>query len=201
MAKSAEERIIEEVSSMSDEELDREWRAVGGAPAALRWVKVLGMQYHRIIQHKRSNGVLSGDRVLRRYKLAILGNADGLRRESDFLTPKYEERAQKGDTMKKTKKDAKEARTTVSSILIKMLGAASVKSDETIIKDVKDQTGSTKFDSKQLAWYKWKYRQGKLKGMDGKAHVIEQGNPKKEPRKLKKKVLIKDRRKEKALEL
>ena len=83
----------------------------------------------------------------------------------------------------------KEARVTASSVLIRLLGAAHVKGDEDLIEEVKGETGSGKFDKSQLAWYKWKYRQGALKGMDGKPHDISKGEAKKE-----KKVVIKDRR-------
>ena len=139
--------------------------------------------------------------MIRRYQMAKVLDAAGLKKDSDFLTPMYDMNEKENTMAKKTEgKEKKEARVTASSILIKMLGMAKVQDDESIIKQVKSETGSSLFDAKQLAWYKWKYRQGKFKGMDGKQHVINQGSPKKEVKpvkKAKKKIIIKDHRADK----
>lgn len=72
-------------------------------------------------------------------------------------------------------KEQKERRTSAADVLVDQFALKMVKDDETLIKLVKEATGSKKFDEKQLAWYKSQYRGGKLKGMNGKAgHLIEQ---------------------------
>lgn len=201
----SEERIMQEAKRMSDEELYREWAAASGKkrdPGKPRWVYVLGLQYHRMILDRRARGLANSDKMLKRYRLAMLLNTKALRQESDFLGPAYDERniESKGEDMKKGRK-AREKKITASSVLIELLGAGSVKKDETLIAEVKHRTGSSKFDEKQLAWYKWKYRQGKLKGMDGKLHEIAQGSNKKAEKqpKAKKKIVIKDRRAKEAV--
>lgn len=196
--RSVEERIISEVDGLSDEELFREWRRIAkrrDCPQPHRWLMALALQYDKIIADKEERGTKVPDKVRRRYRMAVQLDMKGLAKESDFLTPIYEDYETKGDDMKKTKKAVKEARVTASSVLIKLLGAEKVGSDEFLITQVKERTGSTLFDEKQLAWYKWKYRQGKLSGMDGKQHAIAQGSAKKAAKAAKKKkIIIKDRR-------
>jgi hypothetical protein len=74
-------------------------------------------------------------------------------------------------------KKSKEPRVSAADVLVPQFGLKSVKSNEELIKLVRSETGSTKFDEKQLAWYKSQFRGGKLKGQDGKAgHPIAQGS-------------------------
>lgn len=90
-----------------------------------------------------------------------------------------------GNTMKK-KEDVKavkkvvktsEKRVTAAGILEEQFGLKTVKSNEELIKMVKDATGSVKFNDVQLAWYKSQYRAGKMAGQDGKpGHLIAQGS-------------------------
>ncbi len=75
------------------------------------------------------------------------------------------------------------------------MGLSNVPEDGEIIKQVKAETGSDKFDARQLAWYKWQFRQGKLRGQDGTAQVINQGSNKKEPKAKKKVVVLKKKKK------
>lgn len=184
-----------EVECMSEEEIYREWtkmtkkKVPKGAPL---WLMKLGLTYEKAIAAMEEKGTKVSFTMYRRHKMAKELDATGIKAEaSGFLTPMYDlESNTKGDVMKKNgSKQKKEAKVTASSILIKLLGAAHVKGDEDIIQEVREETGSGKFDASQLAWYKWKYRQGALKGMDGKPHTISQGETKKE-----KKVVIKDRR-------
>lgn len=198
------ESIMKAVEAMSDEELAREWRAMSGrwAPEKTsRWLMRLGVKYHKIIGEMRMEGKKPSEVMARRYQMAKALDTAGLKKDSDFLTPMYDMNEKENTMGKKTgSKEKKEARVTASSILIKMLGMAKVQDDESIIKEVRSETGSSLFDAKQLAWYKWKYRQGKLKGMDGKQHVINQGSPKKEAKpakKEKKKIIVKDHRADK----
>lgn len=163
------------------------------SPHAQVWLLRMGIEYHALRKgYIRVQGDCS-PKIERRYQLAKSLNMAGLRKESDFLSDQYETG---GDDMKKVKadkrtgKDRREQRVTASSVLIRILGLAKVPQDEAIIAQVKDETGSTKFDAAQLAWYKWKYRQGALKGQDGKLQTIEQGEAKK-PAKSKKKLVIK----------
>ena len=77
--------------------------------------------------------------------------------------------------VKKAAKETKEPRVTAASILVEQFGLKAVKSNDELIKMVKKETGSTKFDERQLAWYKSQYRGGKMKGQNGKAgHPIAQ---------------------------
>lgn len=196
------QRVIDQVEAMSDEELFREWGKIKGHAEGgekLKWLVRLAVKYHKLIEEAEDAGKKLFPVVYKRYELAKKLDSWAIRLEGEFLTPKYDDK--KGDsTMAKTngsKGSTKEARVTAGSVLIKLLGAAKVQSDEAIIKLVKDETGSSKFDGKQLAWYKWKYRQGKLKGMDGKQHVINQGSPKKAEKveKTKKRIVVKSKKK------
>lgn len=184
------------VESMSEEELRREWsnmtkkKLPASAPL---WLVQLGLEYHDKIKVMEESGRRVSMTMYRRYKLAKELDAHAIRAESDFLTPVYKLK-EKETTMAKKKEGKKESKRTgptAAAILVRLLGREHVPSDEAIIKEVKEETGSAKFDGRQLAWYKWKYKAGALKGMDGKAHTIAQGEPKKE----KKVIIIKDRRK------
>jgi hypothetical protein len=88
--------------------------------------------------------------------------------------------ASTGGSPMKTK-NKKEKRTSAADVLVEQFALKVVKSNEELIKLVREATGSKKFDDKQLAWYKSQYRAGKLKGMNGKAgHLIAQGKLTKE---------------------
>ena len=79
--------------------------------------------------------------------------------------------------MKKALKTGKQKRVSAADVLLAQFGLQNVKSDDELIKLVKEATGSKKFDAKQLAWYKSRYRAGKLKGQNSKAgHLIKQGS-------------------------
>lgn len=201
MSETADQRAIREVDAMSDEELLREWKAARGSKPGGPdefWMVRLGVKYHKIIEAMQREHRIPSQTLHRRYGMARELDADGLRKESDFLGTMYDSNGQ-GDNMKKGK-EKKEKRVTASSVLIRLLGAAHVKDDETIIEEVRGETGSKKFDKTQLAWYKYKYRLGALNGMDGKRHVIEQGSHTKEKKvKKAKKVVIKDRRSKEAV--
>lgn len=178
------ELILKQVDKMSHEELWKEWSTMAGKKvpnAAPRWILALGLQYHLIMQDKWKKGLRVSDTMIRRFKMAKELDIAAIKKESDFLTPKYKEAQKEIDVKKKGKvKESKKSGLTASEILIKILGKDIVPSDASIIEEVKGETGSVKFDGKQLAWYKWKYRQGKLKGQDGKLHIIAQTVPKKE---------------------
>lgn len=184
------------IENMSEEELRREWSNMTKKKlptSAPMWLVQLGLEYHAYIVKMEEVGRPVSGTMYRRYKLAKELNANAIRTESDFLTPVYKLK-EKETTMAKKKEGTKKSKRTgptAASVLIRLLGREHVPSDEAIIKEVKEETGSAKFDERQLAWYKWKYKAGALKGMDGKAHTIAQGEPKKE----KKVIVIKDRRK------
>jgi hypothetical protein len=133
------------------------------------------------------------DAVARRWKACLEHNWSALAKESDFLTKKYTDRG--GSMSRKSDKATKSKRVTAGDVLIGILSRANVPADEVIIAEVKEATGSSKFDEKQLAWYKWKFRLGKLKGMDGKQHVINQGDAKKPAKAGKKKIVVKKKKK------
>lgn len=66
-----------------------------------------------------------------------------------------------------------EQRPTVASIISKILLSEKVPPDNRIISLVHQKTGNKKFNKRDLAWYKTKVRQGKLKGQLG-PHAIDQ---------------------------
>jgi len=75
------------------------------------------------------------------------------------------------------RQEGKEKRVSAADVLVPQFGLKTVKSNEELIKMVRAETGSTKFDDKQLAWYKSQYRGGKMKGQNGKpGHPIAQGS-------------------------
>lgn len=63
---------------------------------------------------------------------------------------------------------------TVASVVTKILLGKKVPTDATIIARVLAESRSEKFDRFDLAWYKTKARQGKLKGQDGQRYAIQQ---------------------------
>jgi hypothetical protein len=170
-----------EVDRLPDEALFGEWEAAMGkrlprAGRAAKWLVRLGLKYHREIAERKRALKIIPVKMWKRYEMAKRLDEDGIRRESEFLTPKYDKARARGGKVKKTKRDddARDQRPTASAVLIPLLGARAVETNESIIEKVKRATGSTLFNQKQLDWYKWKYRQGKLKGQDGKLHAISQ---------------------------
>jgi len=147
-----------------------------GAP---EWVTRLALLYGAAWLGARRAGRPMLPREHEMYLLCRAGDAAAARLRTDVY--KYMEcnltNLKGGSAMaKKTgSKETKKARVTASSVLIPILSRASVPTDDEIIATIKAATGSGLFDPKQLAWYKWKFRQGKLKGMDGKLHAINQG--------------------------
>lgn len=70
-----------------------------------------------------------------------------------------------------------EKRVTAAGILVEQFALKTVKSNEELVKMIREATGSTKFDVSQLSWYKTQYRAGKMKGQNGKpGHLIAQGS-------------------------
>ncbi len=175
------------VEEMSDEEVKSTWytcirtKVLKGTPM---WVLRLGLEYHFVIEARRKAGLAVNAKMWRRLELAKKQDVAGIKAESEFLTPKYKYVKKEIDMKGKKSKEGKQKASgpTASSLLVGILGQDKVPGDESIIKTVREKTGSTLFDSKQLSWYKWKYRQGKLKGMDGKPHVVAQGDGKKADR-------------------
>jgi hypothetical protein len=151
------------------------------------WLLRLGIEYAALIEGYSRTGSAVSPVVLRRFKYCTELDAAALKRESEFLVGTYDsdttEAKTGGITMaakvkdKRSGKERRSDRVTAGSVLIRILSLAKVPGDESIIETVRKETGSKLFDEKQLAWYKWKYRQGKLKGQDGKKHVIAQGSP------------------------
>lgn len=146
---------------------------------------VMALEYYAQTQGALRVGTPMPLRLQERYEAAARFDTAALKRSSEFLVQDY--RA-KGEEMKKKRaagepiidrraKERRKARVTVASVLIPALGQAKVQEDREIIKLVREATGSGKFDAKQLAWYKWKFRQGKLKGQDGTKQAINQGSP------------------------
>ena len=206
--------FLERKGSMSDFEVNGLWRDLCKRQTDLadkpRWMRELGVEYALQMQgYQRAKGEVP-DLIARRFKMAIDFDAAALRKESEFYDSRYHKggsdiMATKEKGSKKERRsgdDRRGKRVTAASVLIPLLSAAKVKTDDEIIEIVKEETGSTKFDKAQLAWYKWKFREGKLKGMDGKKHVINQGSPlkkkaqqKAEKAAAKKKVVVKKKAK------
>jgi hypothetical protein len=63
---------------------------------------------------------------------------------------------------------------TAASVVTKILLGKKVPTDAEIIAQVLAESRSKKFDRFDLAWYKTKARQGKLKGQNGTPYVIQQ---------------------------
>jgi hypothetical protein len=61
-----------------------------------------------------------------------------------------------------------------ASVITKILLSKKVPTDKKIIERVLTESRSKNFDRFDLAWYKTKARQGKLKGQDGTRYVIQQ---------------------------
>lgn len=200
-------KFLEMKERLSDWEINALWREFNKKDTELgdkrRWLRELGIEYALQAQGQlRAEGEVT-DLIARRWKMAVAFDVAALKKESQFFDPRYNQTGG-SDTMAKTKgsKEVKEKRVTAASVLIPLLSAAKVKDDEELIERVKDATGSTKFDKAQLAWYKWKFREGKLKGMDGKKHAINQGSPLKKKaqdkadKAAKKKIVVKRAKKE-----
>lgn len=189
--------FVRRAEGMDDFALRAEWadRIGRGAGVYPRWLLVQGLSYHWLVKGQvRVQGDAS-PKVMHRYRLTIAGDMKALKRESDFLVGEFEE-GTGGSEMKikeKRKGERRAGKITAGSVLVKLLGAEKVASDEQLIKEVREATGSKLFDERQLAWYKWKFRQGKLKGQDGKSQVINQGSPLKASKNghSKKKIVIK----------
>jgi len=155
------------------------------------WIARMALTYGAIwcSAKRRSNPLTATER--RRFELCRALDVEAMKKETDMY--KYmdcELNLKGGSTMSKKNGSKKSARVTASSVLIPILSRASVPANDEIIDTVKDATGSTKFDAAQLAWYMWKFRQGKLKGMDGKQHVINQKSGRKAAVKKSKKVVV-----------
>jgi hypothetical protein len=143
---------------------------------APQWIVELACEYGALILGHKRRGTFPTATEYRRYRLCRALDVVAMRAESDIY--KYMEcnltNSQGGNTMSKATSSKKSSRVTASSVLIPILSRANVPANAEIIDAVGSATGSKKFDAKQLAWYMWKFRQGKLKGMDGKQHVINQ---------------------------
>ena len=169
------------LEGVQDYEVSALWREMYGKDSpdgTPRWIMELGLEYGASLLGARRTGGKLTDTEYRRWKLCRDLQVDAMKKESD--TWKYmdcnlrSDNHKGGRTMAKKTESKKEARVTASSVLIPILSRANVPTNDEIIETVREETGSSKFDAKQLAWYMWKFRQGKLKGMDGKLHVINQ---------------------------
>lgn len=185
---------------MPEHELRAEWmdrikgKGVGDAPI---WLVKMGLQYHYLVKGQVRVAGNASPKVMHRYKLCKNFDKAGLKKESDFLVGAYETGGNdmKGKVTEQRKGERRSGKLTAGRVLIGILGQDKVPADADIIKQVREATGSDKFDERQLSWYKWKYRQGRLKGQDGKAHVIAQGSPLKEKAPKKKSIIVKKKKK------
>lgn len=83
-------------------------------------------------------------------------------------------------TKKKAKTASKGKRYTAAQLLRVAFEAKKVGTNSSLVKMVKEKTGSKKFDDKQLAWYKSAFRHGKLAGQKaGRNYSIAQAPKKK----------------------
>lgn len=194
------EDFSKRAEGMAEHELRAEWtdqlkgRGVGDQPI---WLVKMGLQYHYLVKGQVRVGGNASPKVMHRYKLCKNFDKAGLRKESDFLVGAYETGGNdmKGKVKEQRKSERRSGKLTAGRVLIGILGLEKVPADAKIIEQVREATGSDKFDERQLSWYKWKYRQGRLKGQDGKAHVINQGSPLKEKAKVKKAIIVKKKKK------
>lgn len=148
--------------------LKARWRTVfGGDPGkAPQWLLRMGLEYRTLVAGTvRTRGEVA-DKVRRRYQAAVALDVDALRRESDFLV-------ERGERLTAMGKARNSGLVTVSDVLIGLLSMDEVPSDARMIELVREgATNAGKFNEKSLAWYKWKFRLGRLKGMDGLPHKI-----------------------------
>jgi len=70
--------------------------------------------------------------------------------------------------------DTKSGMPSAASVVTKILLGKKVPTDAAIIAQVLRESRSKNFDRFDLAWYKTKARQGKLRGQDGTRFVIQQ---------------------------
>ena len=78
-----------------------------------------------------------------------------------------------------TKARAKKAKAasngkTATQVYVELLSRKEVPSDETLLKEAKQRAPHSHPTPQILAWYKTKFRQGALPGLDGKPQVINQ---------------------------
>lgn len=196
------DEIVRLTSRMKEHEIRALYAKTFGTLARVSapvWILTMAIEYHALRKGQiRVDGVAS-PKVQRRYEMAKALDVRGLRRESDFLVGAQETGGMQMSKQKEERfgKERRGARITAGSVLINILGLEAVPADEKIIEQVRKDTGSDKFDERQLAWYKWKFRQGRLKGQDGKSHVISQGSPLKEKQAKKKKAVVVVKKKKK----
>ena len=152
--------VIRDPSGMGVEELIATWERrvdrIKGAPP--RWLLVLGLQYDREISARRKALKPVSATMWRRFKMCKEFDVAGLRRESDFLKPVFADSTETtGGIKMKTKEKRKPV--TAISIVQGLKSSPTPLSDQEIVRRVRRETGSDKFDLRQLAWYRWKLNQ------------------------------------------
>jgi len=164
------------------------------------WMLRLALLYGATLIGYNRCGKRMTDTEMRRYQIYRGLDVETAVKESDIH--KYMScnlKSKGGSTMAKKNggKAGKEKRVTTGSVLIPLLSRATAPDDGELITEVRKATGSIKFDEKQLAWYKTQFRQGELKGQDGKKREIVQKEVKKaKAPKPSKKVVLKKAKKE-----
>jgi len=199
------DQVKREVDSMSDIAIRAFWIRTFGkeerVTKAPLWILKTALMYKAQSDGFKRTGIELSENVRRRFSASLRFSPEGMRKAGAFLAVDYnnEENTQGGSEMGNKKGSKAKSGLTASEIFVRLLSMEKAPGDESIIKQVKDATGSTKFDTKQLAWYKWKFRQGKLKGQDGKSAVISQPDAKKPKaaKKGKKKIVLKKKKKKK----
>jgi len=135
-------------------------------------------------------------------RLVLTTSSDERSKRSAALKEKFggtSDGKEEGTDMGKKKTGKK---VSIASVVKGILGAAKVPADAAIVTAVKKRFPKSAFKQSHLAWYKSKFRQGALSGMNGKTHVIKQADKpkaKKAPKaKAKKKAKAKAKKKVKA---
>lgn len=166
------------------------------------WMLRLALLYGATLIGYNRCGKRMTDTEMRRYQIYRSLDVEAAVKESDIHKYMPCNLTSKGGSsmakLRKQDKNGKDKRVTAGSVLIPLLSRATAPDDGELITEVRKATGSIKFDEKQLAWYKTQFRQGELKGQDGKKREIVQKEVAKKAKapKPSKKVVIKKAKKE-----